>query len=81
MLGHANIGVTLDTYSHLIPGLGDAAEAMDDALFPKSICDREPTSRRLSRLERDTSIETRISLGNLGQDLIYKQTSVGHNVF
>ena len=33
MLGHANISITLDTYSHVIPGMGDAAAgAMDDAL-------------------------------------------------
>ena len=33
MLGHANTSVTLDTYSHVIPGLGDAAaEAMENVL-------------------------------------------------
>ena len=33
MLGHANISITLDTYSHVIPGMGEAAAgAMDDAL-------------------------------------------------
>jgi integrase len=33
MLGHANISITLDTYSHVIPGLGDAAaDAMEDLL-------------------------------------------------
>jgi len=33
LLGHANIGITLDTYSHVIPGMGDhAAKAMEDAL-------------------------------------------------
>jgi integrase len=33
LLGHTNIAITLDTYSHLIPGMGDyAARAMDDAL-------------------------------------------------
>jgi integrase len=33
MLGHSNISITLDTYSHVIPGLGDvAAGAMDDVL-------------------------------------------------
>ena len=33
LLGHANIAITLDTYSHLIPGMGDAtARAMEDAL-------------------------------------------------
>ena len=33
MLGHSSIAITLDIYSHVIPGLGDAsAEAMDDLL-------------------------------------------------
>ena len=33
VLGHASVTITLDTYSHVIPGLGDAAAgAMDDAL-------------------------------------------------
>jgi integrase len=25
MLGHSSVSITLDVYSHLIPGLGDAA--------------------------------------------------------
>jgi integrase len=33
MLGHSSIAITLDTYSHVIPGLGDvAARAMEGAL-------------------------------------------------
>jgi integrase len=33
MLGHSSISLTLDTYSHVIPGMGDAAaRAMEDAL-------------------------------------------------
>ena len=33
MLGHSSIAITLDTYSYVIPGLGDAAAgAMEDAL-------------------------------------------------
>jgi len=33
MLGHANISITLDTYSHVLPGMSDAAAgAMDEAL-------------------------------------------------
>jgi integrase len=33
MFGHANISITLDTYSHVIEGMdGGLAEAMDDAL-------------------------------------------------
>ncbi len=33
LLGHATIAITLDTYSHVIPGMGDqTAAAMEDAL-------------------------------------------------
>ncbi|HVD45141.1 MAG TPA: tyrosine-type recombinase/integrase, partial [Rubrobacter sp.] len=33
LLGHANIAITLDTYSQVIPDMGDAtARAMEDAL-------------------------------------------------
>ncbi len=33
LLGHANISITLDTYSHVLPGMGDGlADAMDEAL-------------------------------------------------
>ena len=32
-LGHATVAITLDTYSHVIPGIGDqTARAMEDAL-------------------------------------------------
>jgi integrase len=34
LLGHANIAITLDTYSHVIPGMGNqTARAMEDALL------------------------------------------------
>ena len=33
LLGHANIAITLDTYSHVLPGMGDqTASAMDSVL-------------------------------------------------
>jgi len=33
LLGHATIAITLDTYSHVLPSMGDvAAGAMDEAL-------------------------------------------------
>jgi integrase len=36
LLGHANISITLDTYSHVLPGMGDqTARAMEDALDEK----------------------------------------------
>jgi integrase len=35
-LGHASIGITLDTYSHVLPGMqGEAASVFDD-LFKRS---------------------------------------------
>ena len=39
-LGHANIGITLDTYSHVLPGLQErAAECFDEMLEAKAIVD------------------------------------------
>ena len=36
ILGHANICITLDTYSHVIPGSGEAADSeMEDAFRGK----------------------------------------------
>jgi integrase len=33
MLGHSSVSITLDVYSHVIPGLGEAAAtAMEDVL-------------------------------------------------
>jgi len=33
MLGHARISQTMDTYSHVMPGMGDvAAAALEEAL-------------------------------------------------
>ena len=33
LLGHATIAITLDTYSHVLPGMGDGlADAMGEAL-------------------------------------------------
>jgi integrase len=33
LLGHTDIAITLDTYSHVMPGMGDqTASAMEDAL-------------------------------------------------
>ncbi len=34
LLGHATISITLDTYSHVLPGMGDqTASAMESALL------------------------------------------------
>ena len=33
-LGHASIGITLDTYSHVLPSMQEQAAAAFDHLFP-----------------------------------------------
>ena len=34
LLGHATVAITLDTYSHVLPGMGEqTARAMEDVLF------------------------------------------------
>ncbi len=41
-LGHANIGITLDTYSHVLPGLQErAARRFDEMLEPRVIAEDE----------------------------------------
>jgi integrase len=37
-LGHASIQMTLDTYSHVAPGIQEAAAKRFDDIFSKSIC-------------------------------------------
>ena len=37
-LGHASIQMTLDTYSHVVPGLQEAAAKRFDDIFSKAIC-------------------------------------------
>ena len=38
-LGHASVAITLDTYSHMVPGLQEtAAKAFDDSLKESNIC-------------------------------------------
>ena len=33
LLGHSNVSITLDTYSHILPGMGDqVSSAIDDVL-------------------------------------------------
>ena len=32
LLGHASVAITLDIYSHVIPGMGGEDDVMEDAL-------------------------------------------------
>ena len=45
-LGHANIGITLDTYSHVVPGLQEAAALRFDALIEAEAGQTDDVSKR-----------------------------------
>ncbi len=61
-LGHANIGITLDIYSHLLPGVGKStAERFDKLLKPwlaedvgKMLANEEESGTRLEGFEPTT---------------------------
>jgi hypothetical protein len=40
-LGHSKVGITLDLYSHVIPGMQKEAAATVDAALQKAIKNRE----------------------------------------
>ena len=44
-LGHASVNITLDTYSHVLPGLQEAAAAALDTILGKQSAPR-PVSNR-----------------------------------
>ena len=45
-LGHANIGITLDTYSHILPGLQEAAAERFDKMLEPKLAEGEDVSKR-----------------------------------
>ncbi len=47
-LGHANIGITLDIYSHVLPGLQEAAAGKFDRIF--DVDDNENSEPNVSKM-------------------------------
>jgi integrase len=47
-LGHASIGITLDTYSHVLPGLQEAAAEKSDGIF--GLANNEKWDANLSKM-------------------------------
>jgi hypothetical protein len=47
-LGHANIGITLDIYSHVLPGLQEAAAEKFDEIF--KLDDNENSDANVSKM-------------------------------
>jgi integrase len=43
-MGHANIGITLDQYGHLLPGAEDEAASLLDAFLVRQVGNTDPTA-------------------------------------
>ena len=69
-LGHANIGITLDTYSHVLPGLQEAADERFDRIFEE--VNNENLRASVSKmLAKDAGVE-REPPGNRTLNLLIK---------
>jgi hypothetical protein len=51
-LGHANIGITLDIYSHVLPGLQEAAAEKFDSIF--EVDNNENSEPNVSKMLADS---------------------------
>jgi integrase len=51
-LGHANIGITLDSYSHVLPGLQEAAAEKFDRIF--EVGGNEKSEANVSKMLADS---------------------------
>jgi len=52
-LGHANIGITLDTYAHLLPGAGKSAGECFDKLLKPWLVEAEDVGKMLANTPKD----------------------------
>ena len=57
-LGHANIGITLDTYAHLLPGMGRTAAKRFDKLLKPWLSQKENGGKMVANgSDSDTRLE------------------------
>ncbi len=54
-LGHANIGITLDTYSHVLPGLQERAAKRFDEMLESGVI-TENVSKMLAKEPKSDSV-------------------------
>ena len=58
-LGHAGIGITLDTYSHVLPGLQEAAAERFDRMLETSVSNTDERSDVSKMLASGDEVECR----------------------
>ena len=64
-LGHSNIGITLDIYSHVLPGMQEAAVEKFDRIFDEDISENlEPNVGKMLAKEEKTAENTEKIGGN-----------------
>jgi len=73
-LGHANIGITLDIYSHVLPGLQEAAAEKFDRLFEGD--DSEKSYANVSRMLADSEDLASRPYGTRTHDTLIKSYGV-----
>ncbi len=74
-LGHANIGITLDIYSHVLPGMQEAAAEKFDRMF--EVGDNENSEPNVSKmLANDGGVECRPYRSRTCDTLIKSQVNI-----
>ena len=74
-LGHANIGITLDIYSHVLPGMQEAAAEKFDSIF--EVDANESSEPNVSKmLANDGGVESRPCRSRTCDTLIKSQDVV-----
>jgi len=58
-LGHASVNITLDTYSHVLPGLQEAAADRFDRMLETTMPDTNPNTDVSRMLAANGEVETR----------------------
>jgi len=75
-LGHANIGITLDTYSHVLPGLQEAAAERFDRVFEEGIKEEKPEGNVSKMLANGEGFECRLYRSRTCDTLIKSQVLI-----
>jgi len=83
-LGHANIGITLDIYSHVLPGIQEAAAEKFDRIFEPDVS-KKSKSNVSKMLANDGGVECRPYRSRTCDTLIksqvlYKDSQITHSI-
>jgi len=75
-LGHANIGITLDTYSHVLPGLQEAAAERFDSVLSEGLSAENENSNVSKMLAKNEDLNGRPYRSRTCDTLIKSQVDI-----